>query len=82
MVTVGYGDIVPMNSYERLYCILAMSVAGGVYAFTLNTIGKKVGEVNKLAGLFRENMIYVSQWMVTNNLPKDLRIKVRRYLEY
>lgn len=49
MVTVGYGDISAVNSFERIYMMFAMIVAAGVYAFTLNTIGKKVQEYNLLA---------------------------------
>lgn len=74
MVTVGYGDITAINSHERMYSMLAMIIAGGIYAYTLNTIGKKVSEFNMLASVFRENMLYVSQWMSSNNLPKDLKL--------
>lgn len=37
----------------------SMMIMAGVYAFTLNEIGKKVSEYNKLAAHFRENMLYV-----------------------
>lgn len=82
MVTVGYGDISAVNTNERLYCMLAMIVSAGVYAFTLNAISKKVQEHNLLASKFREDMLYVGQWMVINELSKTLRIEIRRYLEY
>ena len=49
MVTVGYGDIHPMNTNERMYSMFAMLVAAGMYAYTLNTISKKVSEYNFLA---------------------------------
>lgn len=82
MVTVGYGDISATNTYERLFCMFAMIVAAGVYAFTLNTIGKEVHKYGMLASAFRENMLYVSSWMVNHHLPPALRVSVRRYLEY
>jgi hypothetical protein len=59
MVTVGYGDISALNTLERLFCMIAMIIMAGVYAFTLNEIGKQVSEFNKLAAHFRENMLYV-----------------------
>ena len=64
MVSVGYGDISALNTEERLFCMFAMLVSSGVYAFTLNEIGKKVSEYNQAAVLFRENMFYVQKWML------------------
>lgn len=42
MVTVGYGDMHAFNTNERVFVMGAMIIAVGVYAFTLNTISKKV----------------------------------------
>jgi hypothetical protein len=39
MITVGYGDIVPVSSLELLFCIVTMLMACGVYAYSLNAIG-------------------------------------------
>ena len=47
MVTVGYGDVSALNTNERLFCMLAMIVSSGVYAFTLNEIGKTVSKFNQ-----------------------------------
>ena len=60
MVTIGYGDISANNTPERLFCMAAMTIMAGVYAFTLNEVGKKVREYNKLATQFKENMFYVA----------------------
>ena len=49
MVTVGYGDISATNTNERMFIMVAMIIAAGVYTFTINTIGKKVSEYNFLA---------------------------------
>ncbi len=42
MCTVGYGDVSPMNANEELYVMLALFVASGVYALTINNVGKMV----------------------------------------
>ena len=49
MVTVGYGDIAPTNTYERLYVMVAMLIASGVFAYTINSIGTIVSRYNFLA---------------------------------
>lgn len=38
-ITVGYGDIVPVNTNEMILCILTMLIACGVFGYSLNIIG-------------------------------------------
>ena len=44
MLTVGYGDIVPASVPELWTAVCSMFVACGVFAFSLNTIGRIVRE--------------------------------------
>jgi hypothetical protein len=39
MSTVGYGDISPTNNPEYIVCTLSMLIAGGVFAYSVNSIG-------------------------------------------
>ena len=39
MITVGYGDITPNNSYERCYVMVVTLVSCGVFAYAVNTVG-------------------------------------------
>jgi hypothetical protein len=36
MITVGYGDIHPVNIYEKIYSILMSLISCGVFAFAFN----------------------------------------------
>ena len=49
MCTVGYGDLPSKNTNERIYVMFALFVASGVYAFTINNVGKMVKKYNMLA---------------------------------
>ncbi len=42
MTTIGYGDIIPKNKYERIYIIFCALFSCGMFAYTLNSIGKKL----------------------------------------
>lgn len=42
MVTVGYGDITPKNTDERIVTMVNMLVASGMYAFIINEISTMV----------------------------------------
>jgi hypothetical protein len=39
MTTVGFGDITPVNSDEKIFCIFMMLLSCGVFAYTMNTMG-------------------------------------------
>lgn len=39
MITVGYGDIIPVSKYEIIYVILMTLVSSGVFAYSVNTVG-------------------------------------------
>lgn len=82
MATVGYGDITPGNSNERIYTMAAMIIASGVFSFTINQIGTVISRYNILAMAYREKMNYVNKYLLTTQVPAELRMKIRRYLEY
>lgn len=39
MITVGYGDVKPINSNEKLFGIFTMLLACCVFAYTMNMMG-------------------------------------------
>jgi len=39
MSTVGYGDISPQSSPEKLYTIFSMIISCGVFAYIMGSIG-------------------------------------------
>ena len=82
MTTVGYGDVHPSTPNERLYGFFAMLVAWGVFAYTVGNIGEMVTRLNLQAAQYKEKMTYVNQFLIHKEIPKEIRMKVRNYLEY
>ena len=82
MITVGYGDITPHNNPERIFAMCTMIVASGLFAYTINSIGTLVSRYNVQANTYKEKMVYINNQMKEKNLPKELRMKIRRYLEH
>jgi hypothetical protein len=35
MTTIGYGDISPITSYEKVYVILVSFIASGIFAYAV-----------------------------------------------
>lgn len=39
MITLGYGDVVPISKVEKIYVMLVTIVSCGVFAYIVNMIG-------------------------------------------
>jgi hypothetical protein len=39
MITVGFGDVVPVNESEKIFVTFTMLLSCGVFAYTMNTMG-------------------------------------------
>lgn len=48
MITVGYGDILPINDFEMVICVITMMLACGVFGYSLNEIGAIFGNFFKV----------------------------------
>lgn len=47
MVTVGYGDVTPVNNVEKLLSICTILIACGVFGYSLNIIGAIISDLYK-----------------------------------
>ena len=82
MSAVGYGDITPSTRDEMLVTITCMITSCGTFAYIVNRIGTVVMEFNQISDQFKERMMYVNRVMMKRPMPRGLRIKIRRYLDY
>ena len=82
MTTVGYGDVAPYTMNEKIYAIFSMLIACGVFAYVVGSIETIARRSNTMASVFKEKILHVNQFLMYKQIPKYLRLKVRRYLEY
>lgn len=82
MSTLGFGDIYPVSTFERIYVIFVTFIACGVFAYTFNKIGNIFQEMSIKANDFKEKMSSLSIHMKKRNLSNNTQIKVRKYYEY
>jgi hypothetical protein len=45
MNTVGYGDIVPITTIEKMYVTVNTLICCGVFGYAINTIGAIIREI-------------------------------------
>jgi len=82
MITVGFGDIVPLSTFERLYATLIMLVACCLFAYLLGSIGNLVQKQTALEDEYTERIVQMNTYMKRRGIPHELRARVRRYLNY
>ena len=82
MNTVGYGDITPQNPIEVLFSTVFIYLACGMFAYSLNSIGIIVNDLTKRQNEFSKEMNLINSFMKEKNINFDLRMRVRKYLEY
>lgn len=82
MNTVGFGDIIPTNSIEIVFCIIFIFFACGMFAYSINSIGIILSDISKQENEFRKDLNIVNDFMSDKNFSFDLQMRVRKYLEY
>jgi len=82
MSTVGYGDIVAQNDIEKIFCIFFIYMACGLFAYTLTVVGNIIQQSSKNKSQFLNNIMVINGYLNKKNINFDLRMRIRKYLEY
>ena len=82
MLTVGFGDIIPNTSLERLYTIFLMVMGGGVLGYALNRISTILQTLEDEKVKIRKKILAISRYMQKRCLNKDVQQEVIKYLEF
>ncbi|KAM3130892.1 hypothetical protein pb186bvf_017004 [Paramecium bursaria] len=82
MVTVGYGDISPQNIYEVVCATVLMFFSSGVFAFSINSIGMILTNINQNQSNYKRSLLLINSYMIQNQVSNDLQSKVRNYIKF
>ena len=82
MTTVGYGDIIPTTTAERVYCTIMMIIGGGYYGFIIAQMASLVAtwDINRTR-LYQE-MDKIITYMKVRKFPRPLFSKVKTYYRH
>jgi hypothetical protein len=72
MVTIGYGDIYPVNTRERFVVTIIALITCGIYAYALTHIGEIFKNMNQNGDEFREQMAALTEHMKNRNISFNL----------
>ncbi|EWS74973.1 cation channel family protein (macronuclear) [Tetrahymena thermophila SB210] len=82
MITVGYGDFLPLNQQEQILSVITMMLACGVFGYTLNEVGSIFNNFFQVDREIKRKQILIQKFMSTKNINKRLQYQIREYLEY
>ena len=82
MNTVGFGDITPINDIEIMTIIVFIFIGCGLFAMNLSSIGQILRNLTKKSSECSKELNIINQFMSEKNVNFDLRIKIRKYLQY
>ena len=82
MTTVGYGDIKPYTHHEVVACIFAMIIGAYIFSYVVGNISNLIGQLGGDEAAFREKMEAITVFMHTHHVPKDLKLRIRKYYDY
>lgn len=70
MITVGYGDFVPVTNIERVVGIMAMLISCVVFAYSLNAIGEIFSLIGSKRKAFEADLFLIKNFMTKKNIDE------------
>ncbi|TGK34588.1 cyclic nucleotide-binding protein [Leptospira gomenensis] len=82
LATVGYGDVLPTTTEQRIYSILVMMIGAAVYATIIGNVASILGNLDLERSARIKKMSQVDSFLKARDLPSELRLKIRDYYIY
>jgi len=82
LTTVGYGDVVPQNTFERLYALGTMLLSAIVFGYLISNIGALVASADRQAAKKEANLDMVRDYVKFRRLPYDMATRVKKHYSF
>ncbi|CAD8168098.1 unnamed protein product [Paramecium octaurelia] len=82
IVTVGYGDITPQNWIEIVFTIIMMFLSSCVYAYSLNSIGIILKNIQDTKYQYKKMLLRINDYMDKNNVEVELQLRARNFIKH
>ena len=71
-ITVGYGDILPVNRNEMILSVFTMIFTCGVFGYSLNVIGNIINDIFAIERKIDNNLHTINSYMFRKKIGKHL----------
>lgn len=69
ITTIGYGDVIPVTSSERVVATICMMCGASMYAYVVGAVCGIVGQMDEATSNFNSNMDQLNAYMVRVSHP-------------
>ena len=78
---IGYGDIVPQNTPERVLCALYMLFSGMMWTYAIGKVAAIATTLNPNQIYYENTMDQLNYFMRERELPRAMRMTLREFFE-
>ncbi|WZN64952.1 voltage-gated ion channel protein [Chloropicon roscoffensis] len=82
VTTVGYGDVQPKTTGERVYLIIAMLFGASMQAYVVGSICGIISNLNQTSGEFNQVMDALNAFISENKVDPELARRLRSFIRY
>lgn len=82
MAGVGYGDIIPTTSIERVFCMFVMIITAGFSAYLIGVLKTVFNRSSLMSQEIKLKSLHINQFLMYNNIPNELRMQILNYLDF
>ena len=82
LATVGYGDIFPQNSLERLYAVLVIMCAIFFFSFTLGSLSTRLSKNSTKENILSNKVALMDEFAKEAKLNNEMRRELKRAITY
>jgi hypothetical protein len=80
--TIGYGDILSVNMYERVYNVFLLMVGIMIYSYAVSSLSNYVQERDEKSKKLESSLSYLDQLKLKYRINETLYRKIKRFLKY
>jgi hyperpolarization activated cyclic nucleotide-gated potassium channel 2 len=81
MATIGYGDIVPVTSSERILGIFCMMITSAIFGYIVGDITSIISKQSENSKKKSESLVLINAFLKKNGFSKEFSMKIKRYIE-
>jgi len=82
MSTIGYGDVTPVTTAERITATFGMFIGSSIFAYIVGAVTSTVATMGARQTEFYELMDSINLYMEEVVLPQPARIRIREYFRH
>ena len=82
LATVGYGDIIPTTSMERIVAVIWMLVGVSFYSLMVSSLANFLHNLNSKSSVLSNKLAAIDEFASEAKLSKDLRARLKHAIRY